>query len=144
VFDQSDIDAMAAAFEACCRALGLEDRADPMFEIIARKVIEVAGMGERDPRRLCGLALLALSEDKRAAEVPGSLMDLGMILDHLVFALRRFTEGEHVIARQHEIIASLERTGLGTSEAKAALRQFEELLGMLVADRDRLRKELVA
>ena len=71
-------------------------------------------------------------------------MDLGMILDQLVFALRRITEGEHVIARQHQIIASLERTGIDTSEAKAALRQFEELLGMLVADRDRLRKELVA
>jgi hypothetical protein len=36
------------------------------------------------------------------------------------------------------------RTGLDTSEAKAALRQFEELQGMLAADRDRLRKKLVS
>jgi len=144
VFDQLAIDAMAAAFEACCRSLRLENRADPMFEIVARKVIEVAGTGERDPLRICGLALLALSEDKRTAEAQGSLMNLGAILDQLVFALRRITEGERIIARQHEIITSLERTGLDTSETKAVLRQFEELLGMLFADRNRLRNELVA
>ena len=140
VFDQSAIHAMAAAFEACCRSLRLEDRADPITEIVARKVIEVAGTGERDPLRICGLVLLALSEDKRTAEIQGSLVDLGMILDHLVFVLRRITEGERIIARQHEIIASLERTGLDTLEAKAVLREFEEQLGMFVADRDRLRK----
>jgi hypothetical protein len=144
VFDQSAIHAMAAAFEACCRSLRLEDRIDPITDIVARKVVEVAGTGERDPQRICGLVLLALSEDKRTAEVQKSLMDPGMILDHLASALRRVTEGERVIARQHEIIASLERTGLDTSEAKTVLRQFEELLGMLLADRDRLRKELAA
>ena len=144
LFDPSAIHTMVAAFEACCRSLRLEDRADPITEIVAQKVIEVADAGERDPQRICGLVLLALSEDKRTAEVQGSLMDPGMILDQLVFALRRITEGEHVIARQHQIIASLERTGLDTSEAKAVLRQFEELLDKLLADRDRLRKELAA
>jgi hypothetical protein len=144
VFDQSGIHAMVAAFEACCRALRLVERADSITEIVARKVIEVAGTGERDPQRICGLVLLALSEDKRTAEAQGSLMDLGVILDQLVFALRQITEGERIIARQHEIIASLERTGLDTSETSAVLRQFEELLGMLLADRDRLRKDLVA
>jgi hypothetical protein len=100
VFDQSAIHAMAAAFEACCRALRLEERIDPITEIVARKVIEVAGTGERDPQRICGLVLLALSEDKRTAEVQGSLLDPGMILDHLVFALRHIKEGERIIARQ--------------------------------------------
>jgi hypothetical protein len=118
----------------------LEDRADPITEIVARKVIEVASTGERDPQRICGLVLLALSEDKRTSEAQGSLIDLGMILDHLAFVLRHITEGERIIARQHEIIASLERTGLDTLEAKAVLREFEELLGTFVADRDRLRK----
>jgi hypothetical protein len=144
VFDQSAIHAMAAAFEACCRALRLEERTDPITEIVARKVVEVAGTGERDPQRICGLVLLALSEDKHSEEAQGNLLDLGMIFDHLVFALRHIKEGERVIARQHEIIASLERTGLDTSEAKAALRQFEELQSMLAADRDRLRKKLVS
>ena len=144
VFDQSAIHTMVAAFEACCRSLRLADRVDPITEIVARKVIEVAGMGERDPQRICGLVLLALSEDKHTAEVQGSLMDPGMILDHLALALRHITEGERIVALQHEIIASLERTGLDTSEAKAVLRQFEELLGKLLADRDRLRKESAA
>jgi hypothetical protein len=144
VFDQSDIHAMVAAFEACCRSLRLVDRADSITEIVARKVIEVARTGERDPQRICGLVLLALSEDKRPAEAQGGLIDLSAILDQLVFALRRIAEGERIIVRQHEIIKSLERTGLDTSETKAVLRQFEELLGMLLADRDRLREELVA
>jgi hypothetical protein len=144
VFDQPAIHAMAAAFEAGCRCLGLEDRADPMIEIVARKVIEVAGAGVRDPQRICGLVLLALSEDKRVAEGQGSLADAGTMLKHLALVVRHVMEGERIIARQREIIASLERTGLDTSEAKAALCQFEELLGMLLADRDWLRKELAA
>ena len=144
VFDPSAIHAMAAAFEACCRSLRLEDRADPITEIVARKVIDVAGTGERDPQRICGLVLLALSADKGATEARGGLPDPGITLDHLVFALRHIKEGERIIARQHEIIASLERIGLDTSEAKAALLQFEELQGTLAADRDRLREELAS
>jgi hypothetical protein len=144
VFDQSAIHAMVAAFEACCRSLRLEDRADPMTEIVARQVIEVAGTGESDPQRICGLVLLALSEDRRTVEIQGSLLDLGTILEHLAFAVRHITEGERIIARQHEIIASLERTGIDTSEARTVLRQFEELRGMLLADCDRLRKDLAA
>jgi hypothetical protein len=102
----------------------------------------VAGTGERDPQRIFGLVLLALSDNKPTAEVQGSLKDVGMILDHLAIVLRHITEGERIIARQHEVIASLEQTGLDTSEIKAVLGQFEELQGVLVADRDRLQREL--
>jgi hypothetical protein len=42
--------------------LGLTDRADPVTEIIARKIIEVAKTGERDPERLCELALKDVRE----------------------------------------------------------------------------------
>ena len=69
VFDQLAIHAMVAGFEACCRSLRLEDRVDPITGIVARKVIEVAGTGERDPQRICGLVLLALSKDKRTEAV---------------------------------------------------------------------------
>jgi hypothetical protein len=41
-----------------------------------------------------------------------------------------------------EITAPLERDGFDTSPLKAALLQLEELQGMLIADRDRLKKEL--
>jgi hypothetical protein len=55
-------------------------------------------------------------------------MDRGTIFDHLALALRRVAEGERLIARQHEIIASIERDGLDA----AVLLQIEKLPGMLV------------
>jgi hypothetical protein len=61
-FDPPTIEAMSAAFEAVCASLELVDRSDPLTEIVARKVIEVAGTGERDPQRICDLVLLALND----------------------------------------------------------------------------------
>jgi len=61
-FDPQAIEAMTAAFEAVCRSLQLVDRTDPLTEIVARKVIEVGGRGERDPEQIRELVLLALDE----------------------------------------------------------------------------------
>jgi hypothetical protein len=61
-FDPQAIEAMSAAFEAVCESLHLADRSDPMTEIVARKVIEIAGTGERDPVRIRDVLLLALNE----------------------------------------------------------------------------------
>jgi hypothetical protein len=61
-FDPEAVKAMWAAFEAVCEALRLAPRSDPITEIVARKVIEVASTGERDPERIRDLALLALNE----------------------------------------------------------------------------------
>jgi hypothetical protein len=65
-----------------------------------------------------------------------------MILDHLAIALRNVAQVQRIIAHQHAIITSLERDGLDTSQARAALLQLEELQAIHVADRDRLKKEL--
>ena len=62
VFDPKAIEAMTAAFEAVCVSLKLLDRDDPITEIVARKVIEVAGTGERAPERIRELVLLALNQ----------------------------------------------------------------------------------
>ena len=51
-FDPTDIEIIAAAFEDACRELGLVERPDPLSELLARKFIEIAQNGERDPRRL--------------------------------------------------------------------------------------------
>jgi hypothetical protein len=67
VFDPPAIKAMTAAYEAACSSLGLVDKNDPITEIVARKVIEIASTGDLDPQRLCDLVLLSLSEDKRTA-----------------------------------------------------------------------------
>ena len=52
-FDQSDIDRMTAAYEAALKILRLADRTDPLTELIAKKIIEVARTGEHDPARIC-------------------------------------------------------------------------------------------
>jgi hypothetical protein len=69
-------------------------------------------------------------------------MDRAMLLEHLATALRNVSDGERHIAQQHQIIASLERDGLDTSAAKDVLLQFEDLQGIHIAHRDRLKKEL--
>src|SRR5262245_9746071 len=48
---------MRGVFEDVLRTLGLVDRQDPLTTMIARKVIELAQDGERDPDRLKQLTL---------------------------------------------------------------------------------------
>jgi hypothetical protein len=56
-FNPEAIAALNEAFSAALAELRLTDRTDPLAEIVAKKVIEVARLGERDPKRLCQLAL---------------------------------------------------------------------------------------
>lgn len=65
-FNPEDIDRLVTAFEDSLRALKLKDRSDPLTEAIAKKLIELAQTGERDPRRLRKRAFEAL--DLRAAD----------------------------------------------------------------------------
>ena len=67
VFEPKRIEAMTAAFEAVCNSLQLLNRDDPITEIVARKVIEVAATGERDPDRLRDLVLTELNQLDRNA-----------------------------------------------------------------------------
>jgi hypothetical protein len=41
-----------AAYEDCLRTLKLSDRSDPVTEILAKKIIEIAQTGIRDSARL--------------------------------------------------------------------------------------------
>jgi hypothetical protein len=59
-FDQADIDQMAAAYEAALQVLHLADRADPVTELIAKKIIEIVRDGEHDPPRICARAIREL------------------------------------------------------------------------------------
>jgi len=52
---------MTEAFRGGSARLGLRDRYDPVTEIIARRIIACAQQGERDPARLCDLALSSLN-----------------------------------------------------------------------------------
>jgi hypothetical protein len=44
------------------RKLGVIDRSDPGTMVVAKLIIEFAKSGERDPERLCALALQQLSK----------------------------------------------------------------------------------
>ena len=46
-YGPEDIKVMTTAFEGALNALGLMDRGDPLNELVARKIIEIAKTGER-------------------------------------------------------------------------------------------------
>jgi hypothetical protein len=56
-FDPDAIRILARAYEDACAALRLDDRTDPLTQIVAKKIIEHATRGERDPIRLREMAL---------------------------------------------------------------------------------------
>lgn len=51
---------MAMAFEAALALLQLDDKADPVCEIVATKIIQVFRAGEHDPPRICAMAIKEL------------------------------------------------------------------------------------
>lgn len=59
-FTPEDIDRLVTAFEDSLHTLKLADRSDPLTETIAKKLIEFAQTGERDPRLLKKRAFEAL------------------------------------------------------------------------------------
>jgi hypothetical protein len=56
-FGPEEITCMVAAYEDCMRVLNLTDRSDPLTEIIAKKIIEIAQTGVRDAERIRQLVL---------------------------------------------------------------------------------------
>jgi hypothetical protein len=61
-FDSETKRVMGVAFEMTRAALRLTDRNDPIIEIIAKKIIELAKAGARNPDLLCERALKHLRE----------------------------------------------------------------------------------
>ena len=59
-FGPEEIERMTTAYEDALRALGLTDRSDPMTEILAKKIIEIAQTGERDPAKIRAKAVAAI------------------------------------------------------------------------------------
>jgi hypothetical protein len=69
-FSPEDNERLATAYEEALRALHLVNRADPVTNIIARRIIDAAKAGERDPERLCALAIKDLSASKTQLRQP--------------------------------------------------------------------------
>jgi hypothetical protein len=55
-----EIGRLAAAYEQVLGALGLKRRSDPITELVARKIIEIAQTGVRDSQELAAIAIKEL------------------------------------------------------------------------------------
>ena len=51
---------LVAAYEKTLRGLGIQDRGDPIAEMVAKKVFEIERSGIEDPSQICELAIKAL------------------------------------------------------------------------------------
>ena len=79
-FGPEDIEILSNAFEEAVRELRLVDRTDPATQLVAKRIIELAQQGERDPIRLregavkattvAVAASLLLSDPVRSATAP--------------------------------------------------------------------------
>ena len=63
-FDPAAVAALRDAYEHACAALQLSDRADPLTEVVAKRIIEHARRGERDPNRLREVVLIELNSNR--------------------------------------------------------------------------------
>jgi len=61
-FDPAAIQVMTAAYDSACRSLGLKGHADPLNEIVAKKIIIIAQEGERDPAKIYARVIKELDD----------------------------------------------------------------------------------
>ena len=66
-FGPDEIKAMIAAYKSALTDLGFVDRDDPLTELIAKSIVNVTAIGERDPERNKNRALNALGVRSAAA-----------------------------------------------------------------------------
>ena len=59
-FTPEEVAALGTAYEAILVVLRLNDRSDPITELVATKLIEVFQSGERDPLQMCNRTIKEL------------------------------------------------------------------------------------
>jgi hypothetical protein len=59
-FDPETVEVISIAFRYACERLGLHDNNDPLNGLVAKRVIELAQTGERNPITLYMLAVRGL------------------------------------------------------------------------------------
>jgi hypothetical protein len=69
-FDPETVQAMSAAFDDVCRALKLKLSETKGREAVAKKIIELARKGERNPALLCQKVLRAVGITEWSAAEP--------------------------------------------------------------------------
>jgi hypothetical protein len=61
-FEPEQVAMLCAVFEDVLQTIGLIDRKDPMTEIVAKRLFEIASAGVREPNRLKHLVVQAFHE----------------------------------------------------------------------------------
>ena len=64
VFDDHATEVMGAAFDAACQELHDKGQPPIVYEVIAKRIIDAAKNGERDPIQLRNIGLAGLGFDK--------------------------------------------------------------------------------
>ena len=64
-FEPEEVAMLGNIFEDVLRTLGLVDRQDPVTEMVATKLVEVAKAGVRDPIRLKALTIQAFTQQQQ-------------------------------------------------------------------------------
>ena len=65
VFAPDEVAMLGNVFEDVLRTLGLVDRKDSMTEMVAKKLVELATAGMRDPDRLKALTVQAFTQQQQ-------------------------------------------------------------------------------
>ena len=73
-FDPETMRLMGLAYEMTRKSLRLVNRGDIANNVVARKIIELAKFGERDPERLCEAVLNHWRADSPQAAIPEAAM----------------------------------------------------------------------
>ncbi len=66
-FDPETLEAMSVAFERACCALALRVRNDPINDIVAKKIVNFAHQGMRDPDQLTEATLISFRSEEGAS-----------------------------------------------------------------------------
>jgi hypothetical protein len=74
-FDPEQIKVMAEAYEATLNSLHLKAGIDPINEIIAKKIVNIAQTNERDPKRISARTINELGQDLADTELGQDLAD---------------------------------------------------------------------
>jgi len=68
-----EITRLSTAYEQALRTIGVQDRNDPLTELIARKIIEIGQTGLKDPIKICVRAIEDCACPKDSFEPAGRL-----------------------------------------------------------------------
>jgi len=66
-FNPEEVKQLCEAYELALVQLQLKDRNDPFTETVARNIVEAAQTGEKDPKKICALAVSLMSGNDREA-----------------------------------------------------------------------------